>query len=64
MSSRGDITLGVVPSRQGALELQHHLAGAIALEPFVGNGRAGDLAAQAFERLALMGATAYPPRVG
>src|SRR3954447_1457404 len=46
----------VVP---GALELQHDLARWIALEPFVGNGRAGDIAAQAFEFLALMSATAY-----
>src|SRR3954467_15997941 len=43
----------------GALELQHDLACAIALEPLVGNGRAGDIAAQAFELLALMGVTAY-----
>ena len=43
----------------GALELQHDLAGWIALEPFVGNRRAGDIAAQAFELLALMGATAH-----
>ena len=42
-----------------ALELQHDLACAIALEPLVGNRRAGDVAAQAFELLALMGATAY-----
>ena len=39
----------------GAFELQHNLAGAIALEPLVGNSRAGDVAAQAFEMLALMG---------
>lgn len=37
----------------GGLELQHDLACWIALEPFVGNGRAGDIAAQAFELLAL-----------
>jgi hypothetical protein len=37
--------------------LQHELAGAIALEPFVGNGRAGDIAAQPFEFFALMGAS-------
>jgi len=43
----------------GALELEHDLACAIALEPLVGNGRAGDIAAQAFELLALMGVTAY-----
>ena len=43
----------------GALELQHDLACWIALEPFIGNGRAGDVAAQAFELLALMSATAH-----
>ena len=43
----------------GALELEHDLAGAIALEPLVGNGRTGDISAQAFELLALMSATAY-----
>ncbi len=43
----------------GAFELQHHLAGAIAFEPLVGNGGAGDGAAQAFELLALMGTTTY-----
>ena len=42
----------------GTLELQHDLAGAITLEPFVGNGGARDIAAQAFEFLALTGATA------
>ena len=41
----------------GAFELEHDLAGAVALEPFVGNGGAGDVAAQAFELLALIGAT-------
>ncbi len=41
----------------GAFELQHDLAGAIALEPPVGKGGAGDVAAQAFEFLALIGAT-------
>ena len=44
----------------GAFELEHDLACAIALEPFVGNGRAGDIAAQAFEFLALMSATVHP----
>jgi hypothetical protein len=34
---------------QGALQLQHDLAGAITLEPFVGNGGARDIAAQAHE---------------
>ena len=43
----------------GALELEHDLAGWIAFEPFVGNRGAGDIAAQAFELLALMSATAH-----
>ena len=41
----------------GALGPQHDLAGAVAFEAFVGNGRAGDAAAQAFEFLALTGAS-------
>ena len=54
-----DMGGAVVPR---ALELQHDLARLIALEPFVGNGWAGNIAAQAFELLALMGATAHPHR--
>src|SRR4051812_37449683 len=54
MSSSGHHDMGdaIAP---GTLELQHELACAIALEPLIGNGRAGDIAAQAFELLALMG---------
>ena len=44
----------------GTLELQHDLACWIAFEPFAGDGRAGDIAAQALELLALMGGTARP----
>ena len=43
----------------GAFELQHDVAGTGALEPLVGNGGAGDVAAQAFESLALVSATAH-----
>ena len=43
----------------GILELQHDLTGWIALEPFVVNGRAGDIAAPAFELLALVCTTAH-----
>ena len=39
-----------------ALQLQHHLAGAVTLEPFVGDRRAGDIAAQVLQFLALIGA--------
>ena len=42
-----------------ALEPEHDLAHWIALEPLVGNRRAGDIAAQPFEFLALVGATAH-----
>ena len=42
-----------------ALQLQHHLAGAITLEPPIGNGRVGNVATQVFERFALIGAAAH-----
>ena len=42
-----------------ALQLQHHLAGAVTLEPFVGDRRAGDIAAQVLQFLALIGAPAH-----
>ena len=44
---------------KGAFQLQHAWAGAIALEPLVGNGGTRDIAAQAFEFRALIGATAH-----
>jgi hypothetical protein len=44
----------------GAFELQHDITSVSALEPFVGDRGAGDVAAQAFEFHALMGATAHP----
>src|SRR5438128_735935 len=43
----------------GTFELEHGLAGWIALETLVGNRRTGDVTAQAFKLLALMGVTAY-----
>ena len=42
-----------------ALQLQHHLAGAVTLEPVVGDRRAGDIAAQVLQFLALIGAPAH-----
>ena len=42
-----------------ALQLQHDIAGAITLEPFVGDRRAGDIAAQVLQFLALIGALAH-----
>ena len=52
-----DVRGAVAP---GALELQHDITSAIALESFVGDRGARDVAAQAFKFLTLMGATAYP----
>ena len=49
-----DVRGAVAP---GALELQHDITSAIALESFVGDRGARDVAAQAFEFLALMRAT-------
>jgi len=39
----------------GTLQLQYHVAGAVTLEPFVGDRRAGDIAAQVLQFLALIG---------
>ena len=47
------------PISVAAYELHHGLAGAIALEPSIGNCGAGDIAVQAFELLALMHGTNY-----
>jgi hypothetical protein len=47
------------PVPVAAFELQHDLAGASALEPFIGNCGAADVAVQAFELLALMRATKH-----
>jgi hypothetical protein len=49
----------VVPSRQGRIQLEHHLTGSVALHPFVRQRRAGDVAAQLVERLSLVGAAAH-----
>ena len=57
LKRRHDDMRGAIPI--GALQLQHDLAGAVTLESFVGNGGARDVAAQAFEFLALMGATTH-----
>jgi hypothetical protein len=42
------------------LQLQHDLAGAITFEPFVGDGRPGDVAAELLQFFALIGAPAHP----
>ena len=44
------------------LQLQHDLAGAITFEPFVGDGRPGDIAAELLEFCALIGAPAQGRR--
>jgi hypothetical protein len=38
------------------LQLQHDLAGAITFEPFVGDGRPGDIAAEPLQFFTLIGA--------
>ena len=54
----------------GAFELQHDLAGAVEFEPFMGDGRACDIAAQLLEFVALihgathLGVEAEPLRIG
>ena len=43
----------------GCLELEHHLPGGVGLHAFVGQCRAGDVAAQLFQRLAVFGRAAH-----
>ena len=59
MNSSGDITLWVVPSRQGGLELEHHLPRGVCLYALVGQRRARDVAAELFQPLAVVGAAAH-----
>ena len=42
----------------GGLELEHHLSGGVRLHALVGQRRAGDVAAQLFQRLAIIAAAA------
>jgi hypothetical protein len=53
MNSSGDITGGAVAV--GALKSQYHIASAVTLEPLVGDRRAGDVTAQPFELVTLVG---------
>jgi hypothetical protein len=41
-------------------ELEHHLPRAVHTQPFVGDGRARDLAGELFKLTALIGLTAHP----
>ena len=58
MNSSGDEHLGGAVFVR-ALQLQHHKACAVTFEPFVGNRRARDIAAQVFEGFALLGAATH-----
>jgi hypothetical protein len=58
VNSSGDSTGCVMPSRQGILSFGHHLPGGVAPHPFVGQRRAGDIAAKLLQRLAVVGITA------
>jgi hypothetical protein len=46
------------PDTFNSFQLQHDIAGTITLEAFVGDRRAGDIAAQVLQFLALIGAPA------
>jgi hypothetical protein len=59
MNSSGSMTIWVVPSFVRTLQLQHDLPGAITFEPFVGDGRPGDIAAEMLEFCTLIGAPAH-----
>jgi hypothetical protein len=43
----------------GCLQCEHHLPGPIEYKTFIGDGGAGDVAAEVFEFLPLMGGTAH-----
>ena len=43
----------------GGLQREHHLPGAVECQPFIGDGGAGDVAAQMLKLLALLGGAAY-----
>ena len=60
MNSSGDILMCVVPSRQALFSCNTTSPAPLRLSRSLAIGRAGDIAAQAFEFLALMRATAYP----
>ena len=59
VNSSGDMTRCVVPSRQAVLSLSTTWPGGVGLHAFVGQRRAGDVAAQLFQRLAVVGAAAH-----
>ena len=59
MNSSGNINRGVVPSRQAVFNLRHHLALGVALHQFVGQRRAGDVAAMFLQLPAAVGVAAY-----
>src|SRR5262245_8658639 len=54
MNSSGSMTIWVVPSFVRTLQLQYDLAGAVTLEPFVGDGRPSDIAAELLEFFTLI----------
>ena len=59
MNSSGSMTIWVVPSFVRTLQLKHDLAGTIAFEPFVGDSRSGDVAAELLQFQTLIGAPAH-----
>lgn len=62
MNSSSDMTRCVVPSRQAVFDLEHRLPGGVGLHAFVGQCRAGDVAAQLLQRLAVVRHAAHGPK--
>ena len=58
MNSSGSMTIWVGAVFVRTLQLQHDLAGAITFEPFVGDGRPGDIATELLQFQTLIGAPA------
>jgi hypothetical protein len=58
-NSRGDFTEQGVPSAPRGLQLEHHLSRGVGPYPIVGQRRAGDVAAQLFQRLTISCAASH-----
>ena len=59
MNSSGDGTIWVVPSLYARISSNHDIAGAVTLEPFIGDRQPGDIVAQLLQFYALIGAPAH-----
>ena len=59
MNSSGDMTIWVVPSLNALFSCNTTWPARLHFEPFVGDRRAGDIAAQVLQFLALIGGPAH-----